>query len=196
MKNISFKQYRAIDLVTMAIIMFVVETFVDKAAYSWFPEQLFMLSPAISLICIVMMRWGGFAAIHAVVAGAAMCLAMGASFQQFMVYCVGNCFSLASLVLIKTLGKQKIKDSILWSIVFVAVAFFGAQIGRWIVGLLFGGAVDSLVVFITTDSLSLLFAVIVVLISRRIDGLFEDQKAYLIRTESERRREQSYDNFE
>lgn len=196
MKNISFKQYRAIDLVIMAVILFVVETLTAKAANNWFPEQLFMLSPAIAMICIVMMRWGGFAAIHAVVSGAALCLAMGANFQQFMVYCVGNCFSLVSLVLIRVLGKEKIRGNALISVAYTAAAFFGAQIGRWIVGLLFGGAADSLVVFVSTDSLSLLFAVVVVLLSRRIDGLFEDQKAYLIRTESERRREQSYDDFE
>lgn len=196
MKNISFKQYRTIDLITMAIILFVIETLVAKAANSWFTEQLFMLSPAISVICIVMMRWGGFAAIHAAVAGAALCLAMGASFDQFAVYCIGNCFSLAALILIKAFGKQKVKDNVILSIIFVVVAFFGAQLGRWIVGLFFGGRADTLLAFITTDSLSLLFAIIVVLISRRIDGLFEDQKAYLIRTESERRREQSYDNFE
>ena len=196
MKNISFKQYRTIDLITMAVILFVIETLVGKAANSWFPEQLFMLSPALSVICIVMMRWGGFAAIHAVVEGAALCLAMGAAPDQFAVYCIGNCLSLLALIIIKAFGKQRVKDNIILTIVFVIVAYFGAQFGRWIVGLFFGGKADTLLAFIATDSLSLLFAVIVVLISRRIDGLFEDQKAYLIRTESERRREQSYDNFE
>ncbi len=39
------------------------------------------------------------------------------------------------------------------------------------------------------DSLSLLYAVVVVLISRKMDGLFEDQRNYLIRTEAERRKE-------
>lgn len=60
--------------------------------------------------------------------------------------------------------------------------------------LFFGLTFDSMLAFFTTDCLSLVFAVVVVLISRRIDGLFEDQRAYLIRTESERRRAQSLDN--
>lgn len=196
MNKISFGQYRAIDLAIMAVILYIVETLTAKAANTWFPEQLFMLSPAIAVICIVMMRWGGYALIHAIVGGAALCLASGASFQQFAIYCAGNCFALVSLVFIKIFGKQKIRESILLTVVYTAAAFIGAQIGRWLVGLLFGGAVDSIIVFVTTDSLSLLFAVVVVLISRKIDGLFEDQKAYLIRTESERRREQSYDNYD
>lgn len=40
-----------------------------------------------------------------------------------------------------------------------------------------------------TDSLSLVYAVVVVLIARRMDGVYEDQKSYLIRTEDERKRQ-------
>ena len=196
MNNISFKQYRAIDLGMMAVILFVVETLTAKAANSWFPMELYMLSPTIALICIVMMRWGGFAAIHAVVGGAAFCLALGATWEQFLIYCIGNCLALVSLILIKALGKQRIKDSVVLTIIFTVLAFVGTELGRGLVSLIFGLTIDSMLAFFTTDSLSLVFAVVVVLISRRIDGLFEDQKAYLIRTESERRRAQSPDNFE
>ena len=72
---------------------------------------------------------------------------------------------------------------------FVVLAFCGAQLGRWLVSLIFGGSFDSVVTFFLADSLSLVYAVVVVLISRRVDGLFEDQKSYLVRTEAERRKE-------
>jgi len=150
----------------------------------------------VAVICIVMMRWGGFAAIHAVIGGAAFCLALGATAEQFVVYCIGNCFALVSLILIKVLGKQKIRDRVWLTIIFTVLAFVGTELGRGLVSLIFGLAIDAVLAFFTTDSLSLVFAVVVVLISRRVDGLFEDQKAYLIRTESERRRARSSDNFE
>ncbi len=188
MNKISFGQYRAIDLGIMAVILFAVETLIAKAAGTWFQGQMYMLSPTIAIVCIVMMRWGGFAAIHALVGGLAYCIALGASGQQFAIYCVGNLFALVSLLLIKKFGKQKIKDGVLLSIVFTAVAFAAVQIGRWLVSLIFGGTPDALLRFITTDSLTLAFSVLVVLISRRVDGLFEDQKSYLIRTAEERRR--------
>lgn len=195
MNNISFKQYRAIDLGIMAVILAVVEALTAKAASSWFPMEFYALSPTIAVVCIVMMRWGGFAALHAVVGGAVYCLALGASAEQFAVYCVGNCCALASLVLIKALGKRKIKDSVLYTVIFTVLAFVGAELGRGLVSLIFGSPIDSVLRFFTTDSLSLVFAVVVVLISRKVDGLFEDQRDYLIRTEAERRREQSPDNF-
>ncbi|MBD5128752.1 MAG: hypothetical protein HDT43_02330 [Ruminococcaceae bacterium] len=196
MNNISFKQYRAIDLGILAVILVAAEMITAKAASSWFPAELYMLSPAIALICIVMMRWGGFAAIHAAAGGAAYCLALGASAEQFAIYCAGNCFALISLILIKALGKQKIRDSVVLTIVYTALTYIGTELGRGLVSLIFGMTIDSMLAFFVTDSLSLAFAVVVVLISRRVDGLFEDQKAYLIRTESERRRAQSPDNFE
>lgn len=196
MNNISFGQYRAIDLGILALILFVAETLATKAANVWFPGELYALSPSIAVICIVMMRWGGFAAIHALVGGLAYCIASGASVKQFAVYCIGNCLTLAALIMFKVLGKAKVKDSALLTFVFTAIAFAGAQFGRGLVSICFGEPVSSLPRFFTTDSLSLLFAAVVVLISRRIDGLFEDQRAYLIRTESERRREQLHDDFE
>lgn len=188
MSNISFKQYRAIDLGILAVILFAVEALIAKAAGTWFTGQLYTLSSTIAIVCIVMMRWGGYAAIHAAAGGLAFCIASGASPQQFVIYCAGNCFALVSLLLIKKFGKQKIKDSVLLTILFTVTAFFGVQIGRWLVSLAFGGTIDTIIVFIMTDSLTLVFSVLVVLISRRIDGLFEDQKAYLIRTAEERRR--------
>lgn len=188
--NISFKQYRTIDLVILAVIMFVFETITAKAAAQWFPDQLYFLSPTVAVVCIVMMRWNGYAAIHAFVGGLAFCFASGASEKQFIIYCVGNCFALLALLLFKALGKKKIKDKFVFTVLFTLAAFLGAQLGRWLVGLLLGGTPDSIIVFLTTDSLSGLFAVVVVLISRRVDGLFEDQKSYLIRADAERRRKE------
>lgn len=196
MDKLSFKQYRAIDLGIMAVILFVFEMITATAAIKWFPGELYTLSPTVTMLCIVMMRWGGFAAIHAVVGGAAFCIASGASPQQFVMYCLGNCLALLAMVFFKTHGKEKVRGNTLLTMVFTAVAYAGAQLGRWLLGLLFGGSFDSVVVFFTTDSLSLLFAVVVVLISRRLDGLFEDQRAYLVRTADERARERNKSYYE
>lgn len=187
--NLSFRQYRLIDLGILAVILAFAEYVTASAAIKWFPEQLYTLSPTIAVVCIVMMRWGGYAAIHAAVGGAAFCIAAGATATQFAVYCAGNCFILLGLLLFKALGKEKVRGKYYFTMVFAVAAFLAAQLGRWLVGLVFGAPIDSIVGFLTTDSLSLIFTVVVLLISRRIDGLFEDQKSYLIRTESERKKQ-------
>lgn len=195
MNKLSFKQYRAIDLGILAVVTVVFETITALAATRWFPDQLYTLSPTITMICIVMMRWNGYAAIHALLGGAAFCMASGATQRQMILYCIGNCFALLALLLFKFIGKAKIKEKFYLTALFTVCAYVGAQLGRWIISLIFGGPWDSVIVFLSTDCLSLLFAVVVVLISRRADGLFEDQKSYLIRLDKERRKKEAEDYY-
>lgn len=190
MNNISFKQYRAIDLGIMAVILFVFETLTVLAG-KWFPMENYTLSPTTLMLCIVMMRWDGFAAIHAVVGGFAFCIVAGAEPKQFIIYCVGNCFALLGLIMLKVCGKEKVRSKIPFVLVYVVIVFISIQVGRWLVSMIFGSSFDSIITFLLADSLSLLFAAVSVLISRKMDGLFEDQKHYLIRTEEERMRERN-----
>lgn len=188
MNNITFKQYRAIDLGILALLLVVFEGITTAAAAKWFPNELYTFSITIAVVCIVMMRWNAFAAIHAIAGGAAYCVVTGATPKQFAVYCIGNCFMLIALVFVKIVGKSKIMEKYYFTIIYTVIAFIGAQTGRWLVSVILGEPLDSYIDFLTMDSLSLLFAVVVTLIARRVDGLFEDQKDYLVRTESERKR--------
>lgn len=188
MNNLSLKQYKAIDLALLAVILAVFEAITSLAASKWFPLQLFSLSPTIAVVCIVMMRWGGWAAIHAVVGGLSFCIATGASPEQFAVYCGGNCAALLALLFFKKLGKKRVKDSAFITAGYAVSAFCAVMVGRWAVSLIFGGELGAIVDYFVADSLTLLFTVLVVLIARKPDGLFEDQKAYLIRTQDERNR--------
>lgn len=194
--NFTFKQYRSIDLTIMGIILLVCEFLTTTAATRWFPNELYTLSPTLTVVCIVMMRWNGYAAIHALLGGFVYCFASGAQDKQIIIYCIGNCFALVALVLFKVLGKEKIRSKFYFTLLFTLTAFFGAQIGRWIVSIAFGGTIDLLGVFVSADIITLLFTVVVVLISRKADGLFEDQKSYLIRTEEERRKKEAEKYYE
>ncbi len=187
--NISFGQYRGIDLTILTILTTFSEAIIALAASRWFPGQLYSLSPMVALVCIVMMRWGAWAAIPAITSGLAFCLATGASGIQFLIYCVGNCGALAALVWFKAMGKDKVKKRVEATILYTLTAFVGMVVGRWLVAMLFGEGAGIIIDFFFADSLSLVFAVVVVLIARRVDGLFEDQKAYLIRTEEERKKQ-------
>ena len=193
--NISFRQYRVIDLVIMLAIVSFAEFIIITAAKSWFPDELYILSPTVTIVCIVMMRWGGFAAIHAAAGGLVMCMASGAAAEQYIIYCVGNCFALAALLWFAFLGKEKIRTSIPLTALFTVTAFCAQQIGRWLVGLLFGGTVQDITGFFTSDSLSLIFAVLVVQLARRLDGVFEDQKTYLFRIQAERSRREAEEEY-
>lgn len=166
--------------------MAVSEGLIAVAATKWFPHMDYVLSPTVAIVCIVMMRWDGFAIIHAVIGGAVLCLASGATAVQYAVYAAGNCGILIALPVLKLIGKKRIAEEWMLTVLYAAAAYVGAQAGRWLIDMAVGGTAWDIVKFLTTDVLSLLFAVVVVSLSRNMDGLFEDQKAYLIRIQEER----------
>ena len=151
MKNHSFERYRAIDLVIWLVILSVFEYITVMAASKWFPGELYTLSQLVAVLCIVMMRWGGFAVLHAMAGGVVFCLAQGAGAEQLVTYCIGNCFALIALLLFKAVGKEAVRSKVHYTLVFVAAAFCGAQLGRWLVSLFFGGTPGSIGSFFMAD---------------------------------------------
>ena len=191
MKPITFKQYRNIDLTILAVLVVIFETITTLATNKWFYAQPIAISISLTMICVGMMRWSGYAAINAVIGGFVFCTASGASLEQYGIYCLGNLFALVALLLIKWWGKEKIRNSIPKLMLFVLIAYLGMGLGRWLVSLLFGGDLMALVVYLTTDIITLLFAEVIVVLLRKVDGMIEDQKSYLLRLEEERKEENS-----
>ncbi|MBQ8627813.1 MAG: hypothetical protein IJ419_16925 [Agathobacter sp.] len=193
MKQMTFKEYRRVDLMMLTILVIVFEAIATYASGKWFWVQAINISVTLLLVCISMMRWSGFAAIHAVVGGFVYCFAAGATKEQYVIYCIGNLFSLSALLLIKIFGKEKIRNSILKLASFAIVAYLGMAVGRCLMSLFFGGDIRAFIVYVTTDIISLLFAVIVLIFLRKSDGMIEDQKSYLFRLERERQEEGAYE---
>lgn len=199
--NLTFNQYRAIDLTIMAVVLALSEALATMAASRWFPQEFFSISTTLTVVCIVMMRWDGYAVIHAALGGGVFCLVLGASPEQFAIYCAGNCGALIALVLFKLIGKKKITQKFGFSILFVIVAFLGLELGRWGMSLIVssmgeGGTLRVLIDLMLMDCITLLFTLVAVLISRRMDGLFEDQRDYLLRVKEEQRKEREARNNE
>lgn len=180
-RQLSFQEYRAIDLAMLAALLCVTETLIVKAATWWFADQLYTVSVVGALTAIVLMRWGPWAAIHAVLGGAVFCLASHGNARQFLVYCLGNLFSLLALVPLKFLGGERIRlDSIL-SVCFGVGTLLLMQLGRALTALVLGTDFQTCLGFFTTDALSLLFTGLIIWIARRLDGIFENQRHYLLR---------------
>lgn len=181
MKRITVEQYRNVDLMMWIVMTIVFETITTMATIKWFYLQPVALSITLALVCAVMMRWNGYAAIIAGVGGLVVCIISGANIEQYVIYCIGNMFALIAMLLMKYLGKEKIQRSFLNKVLFATVAYVGMVLGRWVVSLFFGGDVTAFTVYITTDIMSLLFAVMILHILGKCDGMIEDQKAYLQR---------------
>lgn len=179
-RQLSFQQYRAIDLTLLAVMLVIFEFVIVMAARFWFPGQPFAVSLAGAITAIVYMRWGYWGGIHAVLAGLVFCFFSGGTREQYLIYCAGNLLSCLSVLLLNKVGKEKVRTGHL-ALVFPLVVLLLMQTGRAVIALLLGAAPVSVVDFYTTDSLSMLFTFVIIWIAKRLDGIYEDQKHYLLR---------------
>lgn len=188
-RQISFRTYRTIDLTIMMVILAVSQFLIFMATRFWFPDQLYVVSPIAGVVALVMMRWNGFAGIHAVLGGMLFALISGGTWEQAAIYGIGNLVSLLALVMFRLFGKDRIRQDAFLSLVFAFVVQLLMWLGRAGIAALFGYEFAACLGFVTTDILSALFTLFITWIVRRAEGLFEDQKHYLLRMERERQAE-------
>lgn len=189
-RQITFRQYRAMDLFIFTALLCICETVITFAATRWFPGQPYTLCITPAVTAIVLVRWGPFAAIPAVMGSFAFCMASGAAPAQYAIYCGGSLFALALLGFTGGKHWQRLHDQVLLALVHGALAALLMQLGRALIALALGNSPAVCGGFIATDTLSTLFAVLVVWITRKLDGMLEEQKHYLLRVEEEQKREQ------
>ena len=178
-RQISFSQYRSIDLIIMTAVLAISQFFIHVASSFWFPEQLYVVSPVAAVVALVMMRWSRYAAIHAVFGGLFFTALSGGTWQHFIIYGGGN--------LLKVFDKERVRQDAFLALTFALITQLLMQLGRAGIAGILGFSAAECLGFITTDILSALFTLFVIWIVRRIEGLFEDQKHYLLRIQSEQK---------
>lgn len=184
-RQISISQYRGIDLTILAVLMVASQGLIHLAATTFYADQLYVVSTVGAVTALVMMRWNGWAAIHAVLGGVTLAVLSGGTFRHYLIYGMGNLLSLLALVLLKHPGKARIRQDGLAAMLYALCVQVLMLLGRGAVALLLGYPAAVCFGFITTDALSILFTMCVIWVCRRIEGLFEDQKKYLLRIHQE-----------
>ncbi len=180
----SFNQYRLIDLGIFAVILIIFESIASKAALS-FTSQPYSISIVSAITCIIFMRWGIWGCFHAALGGFVYCFVTGGAADQYIIYVIGNLFSVAALLLLKRIGPDRVREKVFLSLLLSVLVSLLMQLGRGIVAVVFGASPNMIAGFVFTDSVSTLFAMVITGIVRKLDGVFEDQKSYLIRLNRE-----------
>lgn len=186
-RQISFAQYRSIDLTILAVLMAVSQFVIFLASSFWYPEQLYVVSPVAAMVALVMMRWGLWASIHAALGGVLYALMSGGTWQHFLIFGAGNLLSMLALIFVRIYTKERIRKDAVLTVVFALMVQILMQLGRSAVAALLCFPADACLGFITTDVLSCLFTAVIIWVVRRIEGLFEDQKHYLLRIQNEQK---------
>ena len=187
-QQITFRQYRAMDLFIFTALLCIGEMLITLGATRWFPQELWTLSLGPAITAIVMVRWGGFAAIPAALGALAFCIASGANPAQYLIYIGGSLLPLVWCLWLKKRW-QKFRDQVLLALFYGASVALMMQLGRAVLALVLGHPLAAALPFFTTDALSTLFAALIVWIARRLDGMLEEQKHYLRRVAEEQEKE-------
>ncbi len=186
----SFREYRGIDLALFAMMLVIFEFIIVKAAGSrWFWDQPYTVSLAAAITSIVYMRWGAWGGLHAALAGFWFCLCSGGTGRQYVIYTLGNLFSLAAVPVLGKVGYEKVRQGQWLSMLFPLAVLLLMQGGRALVALALGASPKGVLGFFTTDSLSALFTLVIIWIVRRLDGVYENQRHYLLRVHEEEKKE-------
>lgn len=185
-KRRSPEQYRRVDLLLFALMLLVFESMILLASSRWFPAEPYTVSLVPAVVAIVLVRWGPWAAVHALLGGAVVCFHLHASASQFLIYGLGNLFP---LLLLPLLARWR-KAGGVWKESLPALAFGLAvlllmQGGRAAVSLLTGAEPSLAAGYFTTEAVTDLFTLVILWIVRRLDGMLEDQLHYLARVQAE-----------
>lgn len=200
---ISYKQYCVTDIFIFAGILLLSELTVHFAAV-WLPgAAYFTFSFMLPIALIVMVRWGWQSVFFALASAILYCALNGGALTAYLTYGIGNCFVMLMLLPLKFIGTDKITAKWWRSALFVLGGWLCVYFGRAIVWTICyavhpvaGVAVSSgFRDFAASDLLSLAMAIIIILVLRRFDGMFESQKSYLKRIDKERHERMRRDEF-
>ena len=147
---------------------------------------LFTFSPMVPIVLLVLMRWNWVAVFYAVGDGVLYCLLNGGTWQNYLIYCVGNAFIMLLLLYNRFVGKERVTKKVVLSLLYVVLGWLATVVGRAVVAACIGINFVEAFTGQLYELLSLVIGIIIVMIMRRLDGMFEDQKHYLKRIDAER----------
>jgi len=184
-RQMTFAQYRAVDVFMFTALGCLCEALIVLGSTVWFADQLYTLSLTAAVTAIVLVRWGALSVVPALCGGFVFCFFSGAAPLQYLIYCIGNLLALALVPLVRGEGWKKLHDNVLFAMGYGLMTALLMQLGRFTIAALMGTAPAVCAGFITTDVLSTFFSMLLVWICRRLDGMLEEQRHYLIRIQEE-----------
>ena len=184
-KQITFRQYRTMDLFFFSLILVISEVLITLGATVWFPGEPYTVSLSCAVAAIVMVRWGWWAAVPMAAGSISFCLVSHAAPVQWIIYLAGSMAGLAMVPVLKKKGWESLHGNVLWLLGYGLCTALLMQLGRAVVALVLGNNLQVCAGFFTTDILSTLFSVLLVWIAKRLDGMLEEQRHYLKRIQEE-----------
>lgn len=175
-------------------IILVVFDLLSRLATAWLADEvtLYVFSLTVPFVLLVMMRWGWVSVFYAV-GDAVLLTALNnpTVWQSYVAYVLGSSAILLLLIPLHFIGKQKVASKWYLTALFVLLGWLllnlVASFVQFLCGESFIGSLIGNMILGVHGYLSLAIGIALLLLLRRLDGMFEDQKHYLIRMDKERK---------
>lgn len=188
---ISVKQYRATDLFIFALILIIFDLLVHYTPMLFSGEAIFSFCLTVPITLLIMIRWGWCSVFFAV--GDAVLLTVinnPSMWQSYLCYGVGNASLMLLLLATKFIGKKRITSKWYFTALFFicgwVVQNMTISVMNAICGFSFVSCLGLNFGFGITGALSLAMGLVITMVMRRLDGMYEDQIEYLKRIKGER----------
>lgn len=197
---ISLTQYRITDLLVFTAIVIVFDLLAHYAPMALPVGAMFNFTITVPIVLMVMFRWGWMCVFPAVADAILMCVLNNPEvWQSYVCYIIGNACILLLLTVLKFWKKNKIAGKWYFSALFVILGWllqnFALTLAMTACGQNFVECLSLNFGFGWTGILSLAMGIVIILVMRRLDGMFEDQKSYLLRLDKERKERALRDEF-
>ncbi len=191
---ISINQYRLTDLFLFAVILLFFDLITYYAPQLFPGGAIYSFCLTVPITLLIMIRWGWQSVFFAVGDGVLLSLLNNpSSWQSYISYAAGNALMMVLLLAVKFIGKDKLIGRWYTAACFVivgwALANFGVTCIQAMFGYNFGEVAAANFGFGINGVLALAMGLVIVLVLRKLDGMMEDQKAYIKRVNGEQKRE-------
>ena len=197
---ISLGRYRTTDLFLFAVLLVVFDLLSHYAIILLPAGAGYVFALTVPMTVLVMMRWGWWSAFFAV--GDAIVLTLinnPSSWQTYLSYGIGGASMLLLLIPLRFIDKQKIAKKWYFTALFFLTAWFldnfVCSLVQLICGVKFAVALSTNFGFGLNGMLSLAIGMVLLMVLRKLDGMFEDQIQYLKRIDRERKEMMRRDEF-
>ena len=183
-KGISLNLYRFLDIAIFSFIGLLFE-YISFKILNIYDYPYYSISVSLLINLLIMKRWGKYSLFYSIISGLFYVYLNKGNLINYFIYGIGNIFILFDLFLLYK-KKDSIKSNIFINSLFIINGFILSCLGRSVVALIFKkNIIETFISFIGTESLNLIFSLIILNIIRNIDGLYEDQVEYIKRIKLE-----------
>lgn len=183
----SYNIYKFADIAILTILAVIAEV-AGIGAIKMFFEQgspiSFMLSLALPVVMIIMIRWNYYGLVAAFVVGITNHIVLGSSdVGHLIIYSIGNLGVALAFIWLHYRTKQAIRSDWMLTTLYYLTGYIGVILLRSLIAMLFGNhlLVTMVNMFLKGEFLSIIIGFVVMMIARKQPNFMVDMKTYLLK---------------